>query len=101
MVEKWYRSNFEFPTGDSSSPLGSNKDKARKKFYKELTFYVEGEERFGKLYGASFIEYNLREGETLAESKVLVKKNFSWQTGKHNLYWNYNSCKVYIRTHRG
>ena len=77
MAEKWYRGNFEFPTGDSSSPLGSNKDEAREKFYKELTFYVEGEERFGKLYGASFIEYNLREGETLAESKVLVKKNFS------------------------
>lgn len=73
MAEKWYRGNFEFPTGDSSSPLGSDKDEARKKFYKELTDYVEGVERVGKLYGASFVEYNLRDGETLAEPKVLEK----------------------------
>lgn len=53
--------------------LGSNKDEARKKFYKELTDYVEGVERVGKLYGASFVEYNLRDGETLAEPKVLEK----------------------------
>ena len=86
MVEKWYRGNFEFPTGDSSSPLGSNKGEARKKFYKELADYVDGEERFGKLYGASFIEYTLREGESLAESKVLVKKNFSWQIKNKQLY---------------